>query len=294
MSIKAIIPAAGLGTRLLPATKAQPKEMLPVIDTPIIELVIREAAESGIEDILIITGAGKEALERHLNPKVRSESKHKSIIDLNKLLAHLDIFYKHQSEQKGLGDAVLQGKRHIFPDDYFALLLADDFYLDEKPATKQIIDVYKNKQLPIISVIQVKTEDVVKYGIVSVEKNNGMYMIKDIVEKPTLNEAQEKGLIIEENDKEYCLAVSGRYILPSKIFSVLKKTGKGYGGEIQLTDAIKTMIQNGQDFIAYEFKGRRYDMGTPKGVVEGTIAYALNKCIYNKEELQHIIKNSGQ
>lgn len=268
---KAIIPAAGLGTRFLPATKAMPKEMLPIVDKPTIQYIIEEAVASGIEDIIIVTGRGKRAIEDHFDKSYELEEtlvkKEKfelleEIQDISKLA---NIHYIRQKEPLGLGHAIGCANRFI-GDEPFAVLLGDDIvYSPEKPALKQLIDVYERYNSSVIGVQPVAEEDVSKYGVISIgrgEMEPGVFGIDDLVEKPKREEAPSN------------YAIMGRYILRPEIFEVLENLPSGAGGEIQLTDAIKRLNEQ-QMVVGCEFKGERHDVGDKFGFVKATVEFAL-------------------
>ncbi|MDT0161591.1 UTP--glucose-1-phosphate uridylyltransferase GalU [Bacillus sp. AG4(2022)] len=268
---KAIIPAAGLGTRFLPATKAMPKEMLPIVDKPTIQYIIEEAVASGIEDIIIVTGRGKRAIEDHFDKSYELEEtlvkKEKfelleEIQDISKLA---NIHYIRQKEPLGLGHAIGCANRFI-GDEPFAVLLGDDIvYSPEKPGLKQLIDVYERYNSSVIGVQPVAEEDVSKYGVISIgrgEMEPGVFGIDDLVEKPKREEAPSN------------YAIMGRYILRPEIFEVLENLPSGAGGEIQLTDAIKRLNEQ-QMVVGCEFKGERHDVGDKFGFVRATVEFAL-------------------
>ena len=274
---KAIIPAAGLGTRFLPATKALPKEMLPIVDTPTIQYIIEEAVESGIEEVLIITNENKHAMENHfdinyeLEERLKASGKTVQVKMIRDIANLANIYYIRQKEPKGLGHAVLCAKSFI-GDEPFAVLLGDDIVVNKngKPALKQLIDAYDKKQASVIGVQTVKHEDVYKYGIVSpsmthpVEENGRLVKLSDMVEKPSVEEAPSD------------MAVLGRYILTPEIFELLETQEKGAGGEIQLTDAIERLMDR-QAVYAYDFEGKRYDVGDKFGFIQATIDFALDR-----------------
>ncbi|WOD63643.1 UTP--glucose-1-phosphate uridylyltransferase GalU [Niallia taxi] len=265
---KAIIPAAGLGTRFLPATKAMPKEMLPIVDKPTIQYIVEEAVASGIEDIIIVTGKGKRSIEDHFDSandlEWNLEAKGKEDL-LNKVrfASNLaDIHYIRQKEPKGLGHAVWCA-RNFIGDEPFAVLLGDDIVQSGIPCLKQLINEFEETQSSIIGVQQVPKEVTDRYGIVDPGENKGRrYQVKNFVEKP------EKGTAPSN------LAILGRYILTPEIFMFLEKQQTGAGGEIQLTDAIQQLNQI-QRVFAYDFEGERYDVGEKLGFVKTTIDFAL-------------------
>ena len=273
---KAIIPAAGLGTRFLPATKALAKEMLPIVDTPTIQYIIQEAVDSGIEEILIITNSNKHAMENHFDKNYELESrllesgKIKQAKEINDIANLANIYYIRQKEPKGLGHAVLCAKSFI-GNEPFAVLLGDDVVVnDKKPALRQLIDAYIQKEASVVGVQTVEHKDVNKYGIVRPSKSHivecagRLVKLSDMIEKPPINEAPSD------------LAVLGRYVLTPKIFELLETQSKGTGNEIQLTDAIKRLMDI-QAVYAYDFEGIRYDVGDKFGFIKATIDFALNR-----------------
>lgn len=272
MSVKkAIIPAAGLGTRFLPATKAQPKEMLPIVDKPTIQYIIEEAIEAGIEDILIITGRNKRAIEDHFDKsfelEMTLEQKEKSELlkQVQDISNMVDIHFIRQKEPKGLGHAISCAKSFI-KDEPFAVLLGDDIVDSKtKPCLRQLIDVYNEYKTTILGVQKVDKQNVNKYGIVSGKHiENGVYKVKNLVEKPDVDKAPSN------------VAILGRYIITPEIFNILENTEKGAGGEIQLTDALK-VLANEQAMYAYTFEGKRYDVGNKLGFLQATVEFALKR-----------------
>ncbi|MBH9581897.1 UTP--glucose-1-phosphate uridylyltransferase GalU [Staphylococcus felis] len=266
---KAIIPAAGLGTRFLPATKAMPKEMLPILDKPTIQYIVEEAVKAGIEDIIIVTGKHKRAIEDHFDNQLELEMnlKEKSKTDLLAKVQHstnlANMFYVRQKEQKGLGHAIWTAKQFI-GDEPFAVLLGDDIVESEEPAIKQLIDQYEETNKSIIGVQKVKDEETHRYGIVDPEsQNNNLYQVSKFVEKPAMGTAPSN------------LAIMGRYVLTPDIFDYLENQTEGAGGEIQLTDAIERLNKD-SNVYAYQFEGNRYDVGEKIGFVKTTILFALN------------------
>jgi UTP--glucose-1-phosphate uridylyltransferase len=279
----AVIPAAGLGTRFLPLTKAQPKEMLPVVDKPVIQYVVEEAVLSGIEDILIITGRNKGAIEDHFDACFELEWKLKQKGDIRlceqakKLSNMADLHYIRQKEQKGLGDAILHAERHCHGEP-FAVLLGDTItipYFGEKTCTCQMIDAFNNYQKTIIAVEPVSEEKIKDYGIIdAVPLEEGAHAIRDIIEKPNPEDAPSN------------LGAIGRYVLTPDIFDVLKETDLGHGGELQLTDALRRL--NGP--IGLETKCRRYDIGDKLGWMKSNIELTLEREEFS-EELKAFLKN---
>lgn len=268
---KAVIPAAGYGTRFLPVTKATPKEMLPIVDKPTIQYIVEEAIESGIEEILIISGHGKRAIEDHFDsaPALEMELKSKNKLDLLKLVrdtADINIHYIRQRYMRGLGDAILCAKSFM-EGEPFAVLLGDDVvYNPEKPALKQLMDIYDATGGSVLGCQNVSPKDVSAYGIVAGEmtENERLMRVSSMVEKPAENEAPST------------LAVLGRYIIKPQIFELLEKTKPGKGGEIQLTDALCRLA--GLDTVyAYDFEGKRYDVGDKLGFLKATVEFALRR-----------------
>ncbi|ELC8398746.1 UTP--glucose-1-phosphate uridylyltransferase GalU [Clostridium perfringens] len=268
---KAIIPAAGLGTRFLPATKAQPKEMLPIVDKPTIQYIIEEAIASGIEEILIITGRSKKCIEDHFDKSVELEmelekSGKNELLDLVRDISDMvDIHYIRQKEPRGLGHAIHCAKTFV-GDEPFAILLGDDVvYNEEKPCLKQLIDCYNEYKTSVLGVQTVPESHVSKYGIVDGKYIEGkVYKVKGLVEKPSVEEAPSN------------VAILGRYIVTPRIFDILENTQPGKGGEIQLTDALLELMEQ-EAMYAYDFEGRRYDVGDKLGFLEATVEYALRR-----------------
>ncbi len=282
---KAIIPAAGLGTRFLPATKAMPKEMLPILDKPTIQYIVEEAARAGIEDIIIVTGRHKRAIEDHFDSQKELEMvlKEKGKSELLEKVQYstelANIFYVRQKEQKGLGHAISSARQFI-GNEPFAVLLGDDIVESEVPAVKQLIDVYEETGHSVIGVQEVPEADTHRYGIIDpLTKNGRQYEVKKFVEKPAQGTAPSN------------LAIMGRYVLTPEIFDYLKTQKEGAGNEIQLTDAIERMNNDNQVY-AYDFEGERYDVGEKLGFVKTTIEYAL-KDDSVREELTRFIKELG-
>lgn len=268
---KAVIPAAGLGTRFLPATKACPKEMLPIVDKPTIQYIIEEALASGIEDILIITGHNKRSIEDHFdyNPELEQNLREHGKDDLLAMvrkIGNINLHYIRQKEPKGLGHAILRAKSFV-GNEPFAVLLGDDVvYNDEYPCLKQLMDVYNKTGASVLGCQTVPQEKVSYYGIVASEATDAerIFKVNDMVEKPAVEEAPSR------------LAVLGRYVITPEIFSILENTEPGRGGEIQLTDALKVLAKE-QAMYAYDFVGRRYDVGDKQGYLEATVEYALRR-----------------
>jgi len=268
---KAVIPAAGYGTRFLPATKATPKEMLPIVDKPTIQYIVEEALESGIEDILIISGHGKRAIEDHFDsaPALEHELERKGkqdLLDLVRETTDVNVHYVRQKYMRGLGDAILCARSFV-GNEPFAVLLGDDVvYHPERSALGQLIDVYEARGGSILGCQMVADEQVSSYGIVAGEtlENPRLMRVFDMVEKPALEEAPSR------------MAVLGRYIISPEIFAILRETRPGKGGEIQLTDALKVLAQS-EEVYAYDFEGKRYDLGDKLGFLQATVEFALRR-----------------
>lgn len=285
---KAIIPAAGLGTRFLPATKALAKEMLPIVDKPTIQFIVEEARKSGIEDIVVVDGKNKRSIEDHFdsNPELEDNlrSKHKDeMLKLVEDTTDINIYFIRQSHPRGLGDAVLTA-RDFIGDEPFVVMLGDDLNNinnNGQPLTKQLIESYQQTGASTLAVMRVPHEDTAKYGVInpSKEVTPGLYNVTSFVEKPASKDAPSD------------LAIIGRYVFTPEIFDVLAKTKPGKGNEIQLTDAIDTLNQT-QRVFAREYKGDRYDVGNKFGWVKTNIEYGLEHPQV-KEELREYIKELG-
>jgi len=264
---KAIIPAAGLGTRFLPATKAMPKEMLPIVDKPTIQYIVEEAVESGIEDIIIVTGKGKRAIEDHFDNSFELEDnlvkKEKfDLLEKVKEPSKVDIHYIRQKEPQGLGHAVWCARKFI-GDEPFAVLLGDDIVRSETPCLKQLINEYEQTSSSVIGVQSVPDNQTHRYGIIDPNSNDGRrYQVKNFVEKPPQGTAPSN------------LAIMGRYVLTPEIMDFLSEQKKGAGDEVQLTDAIENLNEI-QRVFAYEFEGRRFDVGEKTGFIQTTMEMAL-------------------
>ncbi|MGX9758537.1 UTP--glucose-1-phosphate uridylyltransferase GalU [Clostridioides difficile] len=267
---KAVIPAAGLGTRFLPATKAQPKEMLPIVDKPTLQYIIEEAVASGIEEILIITGRNKKSIEDHFDKSVELEldlekKGKKELLEIVQNISNMiNIHYIRQKEPKGLGDAIYCA-RHFIGDEPFAVMLGDDIVDNDVPCLKQLTDAYEEYRTTILGVQKVNPEDTNKYGIIEAKNIEGrVYKVKDMVEKPESGKAPSN------------IAILGRYIITPEIFDILKDLPPGKGGEVQLTDALKVLSKK-EAMYAYNFEGKRYDVGDKLGFLEATVDFALKK-----------------
>ena len=279
---KAVIPAAGLGTRFLPATKAMAKEMLPIVDKPTIQFIVEEALKSGIEDILIVTGKAKRPIEDHFDSNIELETnlREKGKDDLLKLVEEttdVNLHFIRQSHPKGLGHAVLQAKAFV-GNEPFLVMLGDDLMEDKVPLSKQLMDDYERTHASTIAVMEVDHEETSKYGIINPGNQvvAGLYNVKNFVEKPQPSEAPSN------------LAIIGRYLLTPEIFEILENQKPGAGNEIQLTDAIDTLNQT-QRVFAREFKGTRYDVGDKFGFLKTSIKYGLTHPEVKDNLRQYII-----
>ena len=270
---KAVFPAAGLGTRFLPATKAQPKEMLPLVDKPLIQYVIEEAVQSGIQNVTIVTGRGKNAIEDHfdysyeLEQTLAARGKTEQVEEIRRISNMIDVAYVRQKEALGLGHAIKITRAVVGPEP-FAVMLGDDIIDSEVPCLKQMTDLFEKLQSSMIATCEVPEADVSQYGIIQGRQLDGyggrVYRIEDVIEKPPREEAPSN------------LAIIGRYILTPEIFGALDKTPAGRGGEIQITDAIRILLEQ-QPVYAYMFEGKRYDAGDKLGFLQATVEYALKR-----------------
>nr|WP_314496003.1 UTP--glucose-1-phosphate uridylyltransferase GalU [uncultured Peptostreptococcus sp.] len=280
---KAVIPAAGLGTRFLPATKAQPKEMLPIVDKPTLQYIIEEAVASGVEEILIITGRNKKSIEDHFDKSVELELEleNKGKTDLLEIVRGIsnmvNIHYIRQKEPKGLGDAIYCA-RYFIGDEPFAIMLGDDMVDNGQglPCLKQLIDAYEAHNASILGVQEVDKENTDKYGIIDGQKlSDNIYKVKALVEKPDPDQAPSN------------VAILGRYIITPQIFDILGHIPPGKNGEIQLTDALE-ILKDKEDMYAYVFEGRRYDLGDKLGFLQATVDAALKKPELRDEFLRYL------
>jgi UTP--glucose-1-phosphate uridylyltransferase len=266
--MKAVIPAAGLGTRFLPATKSTPKEMLPVVDKPAIQYVVEEVVDAGIDDILIITGRGKQSIEDYFDMSYELESvleqrnDYGRLKELERISDMADIHYIRQKRPLGLGHAISCARKHVDGDD-FAVLLGDDIIISDTPCTEQLIDQFQQQQAPVLAVGEVPPEAVVRYGIVDVKPvRDRLYAVQGIVEKPPMDQAPST------------LAVMGRYVFTPEIFTDIEQIQPGQGGEIQLTDAIAAHREH-HPVYAYQFRGKRFDLGNKMDWIKTNIELAL-------------------
>lgn len=283
---KAVIPAAGFGTRFLPATKAIPKEMLPIIDKPTIQYIAEEAINAGITDLLIIVSRGKDAIVNHFDKAYELESvlerdnKQEMLAAVREVSDRLDVHFIRQQEQKGLGHAVLYAKKFV-GNEPFAVMLGDDVVVSDKPCIGQLIEQYEKVGASVLGVQKVGMENVSKYGIVSADPvNDRLYKMTGMVEKP------------KREDAPTDMAVLGRYVITPGIFDCLERTPRGAGGEIQLTDAL-VMLGETEDLYAYYFEGRRYDIGSKQGFLEATVDFALAREDLRDEFMAYLKRVTG-
>jgi len=280
---KAVFPAAGLGTRFLPATKASPKEMLPLVDKPLIQYVVEEAVASGIEEVVVITGRGKRAIEDHfdvafeLEEDLKAKGKHKLLSEVQRIADLVTFCYIRQKKALGLGHAVLTAKR-VIGEEPFAVLLGDDIIDSDVPALKQMMAVYKRYPATILAIQKVPKAQTRNYGTIDGKKlEDGVYLVKDLVEKPLPDEAPSN------------LAIIGRYILAPEIFTALEQTKPGKGGEIQLTDGLRLLMEK-QPIYAYEFEGKRHDAGDKLGFLKATVEFGLKNEEFGAEFRSYLQK----
>jgi len=281
MISKCLFPAAGYGTRFLPATKAMPKEMLPILTKPLIQYGVEEASEAGCDVMAVITGRGKRAITDHfdisyeLEHQIKGSSKESLLTDIRRLMDTCTFTYTRQNEMKGLGDAIYKGRVLVGETQPFAVILADDLCINPggDGVLKQMVQLYEKYKCCIVAIMEVPEDQVYKYGVISGrEIENGVFMVDDMVEKP-------------DNDKAPSnLAIIGRYILTPDIFEVIRDTAPGKNGELQITDALLTQAKKGM-VLGYKFKGKRFDCGSVDGFVEATnYFYALEKTSEQKEK----------
>jgi UTP--glucose-1-phosphate uridylyltransferase len=281
---KAVFPAAGLGTRFLPATKAQPKEMLPLVDKPLIQYVIEEAVASQVRNITIVTGRGKNAIEDHfdvsyeLEQVLEARGKHDQLREVRQISNMINVSYVRQKEALGLGHAILAARDNV-GNEPFAVMLGDDIIASEVPCMKQMMNLFEKLQASIIATCEVPKAEISHYGVirgVRVDGFNGrVFRVQDVVEKPPVDQAPSN------------LAIIGRYILTPEIFGVLEKTRTGSGGEIQLTDGIRLLLEQ-QPVYAYMFEGKRYDAGDKLGFLKATVEFALQRSDLGTEFRQYL------
>ena len=280
---KAVFPAAGLGTRFLPATKASPKEMLALVDKPLIQYVVEEAVASGIEEVVLVTGRGKRAIEDHfdiafeLEEELKAKGKHHILTEVQRIAEMVTFCYIRQKKALGLGHAVLTAKR-VVGNDPFAVLLGDDIIDAKVPALRQMMDVFRRYPSTVLAVQKVPRSQTHHYGIIDGKRiEDGVYVVNDLVEKPVPDEAPSN------------LAIIGRYILTPEIFTALEHTRPGKGGEIQLTDGLRNLMAK-QPLYAYEFKGDRYDAGDKLGFLKATVEFGLKNPEFGRQFRDYLKK----
>ena len=268
--MKVVIPAAGLGTRFLPATKAQPKEMLPVVDRPAIQYVVEEAVASGMTDIIIITGRGKRAIEDHfdksyeLEHRLRESGNKEDLEEVQRIASMADIFYIRQKEQLGLGHAILCAKKHV-GNEPFAVMLGDDIVVNDHPCIGQLVDVHEDTGCSVVGVERVPKSKISRYGVIKGKKvRDNIYKIEDLIEKPSPEEAPSD------------LAIIGRYVFQPEIFTYLERIGLGKGGEYQLTDAMRLLCHK-KGMYGLRFMGRRFDIGSKADWIRATVELSLER-----------------
>ena len=282
---KAIIPAAGLGTRFLPATKSQPKEMLPIVDKPTLQYIIEEAINSGIEEILIVTGRSKKSIEDHFDRSVELEleleqkGKNELLEIVRDISKMINIYYIRQKEPRGLGDAIYCARSFI-GDEPFAVMLGDDIVDNDVPCLKQLMNAYEEYRTTILGVQEVEAENVNKYGIIEAKHiEDRVFKVKDLIEKPDMDKAPSN------------IAILGRYIITPEIFDILEDLPAGKGGEIQLTDALRKLSKQ-EAMYAYNFEGKRYDVGDKLGFLEATVDFALKRDELKDDFIKYLKKVS--
>lgn len=278
--MKAVIPAAGLGTRFLPITKAQPKEMLPVFDKPTIQYVVEEVVASGIDNILIITGRGKRAIEDHFDKStelemvLKNSAKDEYLRQMEEISDLADIHYVRQKEQRGLGDAIYCARKFV-GDESFAVLLGDTITINDVPCTKQLMNIFEEYNSSVIAVEKVARDKIESYGIIRCTPIDSIYEVEDLVEKPKPEDAPSD------------LGMIGRYVLTPEIFDAMERVAPGVGGEIQLTDALKLLL-NDQKIYASEFEGKRYDIGNKLDWLKSSIEFALQNDDVKEDLIEYL------
>ncbi|MGB4691462.1 MAG: UTP--glucose-1-phosphate uridylyltransferase GalU [Atribacterales bacterium] len=287
---KAVIPVAGLGTRLLPATKTQPKEMLPIVDKPAVQYVVEEAITSGIESILFVTGRGKRAIEDYfdysveLEQELENRGKEELLDEIKKVGNLVPVYYVRQKSPRGLGDAVYQAREFV-GEEPFALILADDIFVTPSPLLGEIMELYRQKPAIYLTVTPVPPQDVSSWGVIKGEKvEEALYRVEDLVEKPEKDKAPSS------------LAIVGRYVLTPSIFEAIERTPPGRGGEIQLTDAIRALLGR-EEVYALELRGKHFGVGDKVGYLKANIAFALEREDIGEEIktfLREILQEEGR
>lgn len=283
MVTKAIIPAGGLGTRFLPATKTTPKEMLPLLDKPAIQYIVEEGLKSGIKNYIVVTGKNKSVIEDHFDTYPELENflkvrKKEEVLDgLLKIINSTNFIYVRQREPLGLGHAIWTA-RHVIGKEYIAVFLPDDIIVHQTPAIAQLMQVAQHEKCNVVAVQEVPLSHVSSYGVIGIRKqfSPNLFQVKELVEKPTPAEAPSN------------LAIIGRYVLSPSIFDALDEQKLGTNNEVQLTDAIQTLLLSGEKVFAYKIQGTRYDIGTPLGLLKANIDFALRHSKYSAETLEYL------
>ena len=280
---KAIIPAGGLGTRFLPATKTTPKEMLPILDKPAIQYIVEEGFKSGIKNFAVVTGKNKSAIEDHfdtypeLENFLKSKNKEELLEGISKIIQATNFMYVRQREPLGLGHAIWTA-RHVIGKEYVGVFLPDDIITGTVPAMAQLMQIASQEKCNVLAVQEVPIDQVSRYGVISIRKqfSPNLFQVRDLIEKPKVSDAPSN------------LAIVGRYILSPAIFDVLEDLKIGTGGEIQLTDAIQALLLSGEKVFAYKVQGERYDVGTPMGLLRANLDFALRHPKYSEEVLGYL------
>ena len=283
MVTKAIIPAGGLGTRFLPATKTTPKEMLPLLDKPAIQYIIEEGLQSNIQTFIVVTGKNKSVIEDHFDPypelenHLKAKKKEYLLEGVNKIINTANFIYLRQKEPLGLGHAIWSTK-HVIGKEHIAIFLPDDIIISQTPCMAQLIQIATQEKCNVVAVQEVPLENVSNYGVIGIRKqfSPNLFQVKELIEKPSISDAPSN------------LAIVGRYVLSSNIFNTLGELRIGTGGEIQLTDAIQRLLLSGEKVFAYKINGTRYDIGNPLGLLKANLDMALRHPTYSRDLQQHL------
>jgi UTP--glucose-1-phosphate uridylyltransferase len=280
---KAIIPAGGIGTRFLPATKTTPKEMLPILDKPAVQYIVEEGAKAGIETFVVVTGKSKTTIEDHfdtnssLDSFLKEKDKSGCMDGLNKIIDSTNFIYVRQKSPLGLGHAVWTSKT-VVGKEYFSVMLPDEIILSQVPAILQLMQIAHQEKCNVVGIQEVPMDQVSRYGVIGIKRqfSPNLFQVKDLVEKPKISEAPSN------------LAIIGRYVLSPNIFDVLGEAKMGVGGEIQLTDAIQALLYAGEKVFAYKIQGTRYDVGNPLGLLQANLDFALRDPVYSGKMLEYL------
>jgi UTP--glucose-1-phosphate uridylyltransferase len=277
---KSIIPAGGLGTRFLPATKTIPKEMFPVLDRPAIQYIVEEGAKAGIKTFIVITGKNKKTIEDHFDTcdiKLKDKNRESCFETLNKIIDSTNFVYIRQKDAMGLGHAVGSAS-HLISKEHVAIMLPDEIIISQVPAIAQLMQIAQQEKCNVVGVQEVPLDQVSKYGIIGIKKqfSPNLFQVKELVEKPSLANAPSN------------LAMIGRYVLSSNIFTMLEESKIGFGGEIQLTDAIQSLLYSGEKVFAYKIQGNRYDIGNPLGLLKANLDFALRHEQYSGPVMEYL------